>query len=481
MNGTLDCALVDGDGGREVLCRGEAHDVFGDDKRRQRFEPVAALRGARAISTPGGRSLCVVDDNERVRCLHHGWLRTPPEGAAAEVDLGGNVACARAPTGTVSCWNWLDSPGIADATAIAVGGSHACAIRRDGSMACWGDDENGQCGAGIALTQPRPVRVAGVRDVRRLVLGRGVSCAQRTDGRVVCWGGVRVASAAPMEIPSLQGATALALSQTLLVGILPGGGMRVVALATLGRERRIETEVLPSLAKPTAISIDRVPNICAVHGRQLSCMFGMGYSGGPSRWTAVDGAEDPVELAATATGLCARERAGTVVCLRDDRWDNDERFPEKAPPRRLVRVAGLDGVVALEAGQSLVYARRSDGSVVEIDMKLRVRPRPEIAGAEELDGNHQHLCILRAGVVACEGSNGWGEIGSGVVSSSIARLPLTEVKLPLRAAHVGAGFDHSCAVDEGGDVWCWGANVGGEVDGVRAAFRATPVTVRFPD
>jgi len=238
---------------------------------------------------------------------------------------------------------------------------------------------------------------------------------------------------------------------------------------------------LPALGEAAQVSVDRVPNFCAIHAGRVSCLFGMGYEGGAFRhgWVAVQGPRDAVELATTATGLCIRERAGTVACLRDDRWDEDERWPTHPPPRRSRAVAGLAGVVALEAGQSVVYARRKDGSVVAIDERLRTRTLPALGGAEALDGNHMHLCILRRGVVACEGANGWGQLGRGELSSSIATLPLGEVRLPGRAVAVGAGFDHSCAIDVQGDVWCWGSNVGAEVDGARPGHRTVPVTVRL--
>src|SRR5262245_6410704 len=68
-----------------------------------------------------------------------------------------------------------------------------------------------------------------------------------------------------------------------------------------------------------------------------------------------------------------------------------------------------------------------------------------------------HSCAIRNGDVWCWGSNDAGQLGNPAVAD-VAASPVEVVGLPLPAEHIAAGGDHTCAVLEDTQVYCWGAN-----------------------
>lgn len=83
-----------------------------------------------------------------------------------------------------------------------------------------------------------------------------------------------------------------------------------------------------------------------------------------------------------------------------------------------------------------------------------------------------HMCVVVNGKVKCAGSNRNGQIGNGSGGSTDG-TPLTEVKLS-GATSVSAGVANTCAIVEGGQVKCWGANVMFHSDD---AYVATPTAI----
>jgi hypothetical protein len=149
-----------------------------------------------------------------------------------------------------------------------------------------------------------------------------------------------------------------------------------------------------------------------------------------------------VEVAAGLTHSCAVTRLGDVYC-----WGADHRgqLGDATTIRRNapVRVAGVGTYVRVSAGVS-------------------------------------HTCgVTTSGVLRCWGANDRGQLGDGTRES---RTIPTAVGGDLGAVvDVAAGGQHSCAVDGGGRVHCWGANREGQLgDGGRGDPRDVPrpVTLR---
>lgn len=65
-----------------------------------------------------------------------------------------------------------------------------------------------------------------------------------------------------------------------------------------------------------------------------------------------------------------------------------------------------------------------------------------------------HSCALNDGVVSCWGDNTYGQLGTGSYDPSASPKPV--VGLPAGVEALSLGDHHSCALTNGGEVWCWG-------------------------
>jgi alpha-tubulin suppressor-like RCC1 family protein len=80
-------------------------------------------------------------------------------------------------------------------------------------------------------------------------------------------------------------------------------------------------------------------------------------------------------------------------------------------------------------------------------------------GWVEIDGGEGFGCARNAaGRVFCFGTTTSGKLGNGISDGSIRATPVPVVGL-VDATVISAGFDHACAIRQGGQVVCWGSNV----------------------
>ena len=97
---------------------------------------------------------------------------------------------------------------------------------------------------------------------------------------------------------------------------------------------------------------------------------------------------------------------------------------------------------------------------------------PATTTSEPLDDNEpvnisagtRHTCAVYAsGSVACWGENENGQLGNGESGASVYSSVPVEVAGIDDAIAVGAGWEHSCALHDTGEVSCWGDNSHGEI------------------
>jgi alpha-tubulin suppressor-like RCC1 family protein len=305
---------------------------------------------------------------------------------------------------------------------IAAGGAHGCMRTASGEVLCWGlpgaapsaaggapsdaapPIAHGQAGTGPAA-DPDAGYVADVspapRDTVQLAAGGAHTCARTRGGAVLCWG--------VDERGQLDGHAG------------PGFALAPVPV-------RVQLEAASDVDAGGA-------HTCAVVARGVMCwgdarfgQSGREISDRVLRPGLVPGTGGAVEVTTGVRHSCARLANGRVLCW-GELIDDDGRARSHA---EAIEVEGLDDAIEIDAG----------------------------AG---------HTCALRPhGAIACWGDNTSGQLGDG--SRRASATPIAVAKLP-QALHVSAGgaeregalVGHTCAVDTGFFVQCWGRNAEGQL------------------
>src|SRR3990172_2245778 len=134
---------------------------------------------------------------------------------------------------------------------------------------------------------------------------------------------------------------------------------------------------------------------------------------------------DLVELALGASHTCARRASGSVLCWGAN-WAGQLGDGTTASRPLAGPVPGLDDAVQIAAGE-------------------------------------QHTCAVRAtGVAVCWGANDIGMLGDGTTTTRLVPTPVSGLNDAVEIA-TAPQADHTCARRTTGQIACWGSNGYGEL------------------
>jgi Alpha-tubulin suppressor and related RCC1 domain-containing proteins len=91
-----------------------------------------------------------------------------------------------------------------------------------------------------------------------------------------------------------------------------------------------------------------------------------------------------------------------------------------------------------------------------------------------LGGSHS-CAVLENGQLWCWGANAYGQLGFGDLIQHFVPEQVTAITDPV--VHVDGGENHTCAVTQQGDVYCWGRNHYGQLGDGTTILRSSPVLV----
>jgi len=312
------------------------------------------------------------------------------------------------------------------AASVAVGGFHVCAVSNGGRVYCWGGNGYRQLGVdSIELdceSQPgqpqvpcpytrQPTHVPSLANVREVALGLVHTCALRSDGMVYCWGSNA--------------------SGTLGVGGPGRCSVGVDVIATDGTAC-LQTPVSPL---DDAIALGAWGQTCAVLSTgEVHCWA----EGGMHGW------ESLVDIEYIDAG-CALDGARNVHCWGDN----------------------LHGMRGSRVGEVLRCAGTPDIGCEATAVSVP----PSMA----MDVGYAHACIVsESGELWCWGSNDAGQLGLDPSGPELcggfrpcSPMPVRVSGLP-KVRAVAASGRGTCAIDEGGEVWC--------VDALAGAPRRLPMS-----
>ncbi len=302
----------------------------------------------------------------------------------------------------------------ADDVALAAGEYHTCSLQQDGTVQCWGHNRNGQLGTGMA-------------------------------------GGDQPT---PQPVPGLSNIIALSAGRFHTCALQQGGTVQC-------------------------------------WGENEDGQLGTGMAGADQPTPQpVPGLSNVIALSAGSYHTCALQQERTVQCWGYN-WDGQlgtgMAGADQPTPQMVV---GLSDVIALSAGGYHTCALQQGGTVqcwgYNFDGELGTgmvgwnaapQAAAKLSNAVAVTAGGFHTCALQQeGTVQCWGYNWYGQLGTGMAGAD-QPTPQTVVGLSNVMA-LSAGGYHTCALQQGGTVQCWGENEDGQLGtGMAGDDQPTPQDV----
>lgn len=366
----------------------------------------------------------------------------------------------------LTCSNGIWTAPVVTVTApfISAGGASTC--RMDGRLnifACWGQNDLGQLGIGNfnnPVPSPSSVNFGAGKTAKQAAIGIDHACAILNDDTVSCWGNNSV------------GQTGQPLITTSSPSPLAVAGVSAKALS-LGFEHTCVITLTDSvqcwggnskgqLGQPfTSLTHSYLPQTAIVGLSAKAIKSGFNH-------------------------VCAIASDNTVKCWGDNQYGqlgNNSTIDSSLP----VSASGLSGVIALTAGAYHSCAATSSaiscwgknnagqlGSSATVNLNVPTPTTTPRANVSQLVAGLSHTCALSGAIIECWGSNANKQFSStaagGINFVAVLLFAITPV-------NIAAGLNHTCAQDNAGQTYCWGAGASGRLGPIASMDSALPVAI----
>jgi alpha-tubulin suppressor-like RCC1 family protein len=423
-------------------CWGDNHrGALGDGTNQHRTVPSRVHGNPRLVQLSAGlRHTCGLTGEGRIYC----W------GENAHGQLGDGTRTDR--------WVPTEVQTEVRFERVRAGFDGTCGLSVEGALLCWGANHDGQLATGdfADALEPRPSNSgARYRDVQ---LGRSMGCALRGDGQVDCWG---------LDQPGNLG------QGREQAGHLPTptpivGGQRFTALA-VGQEQHA-----------CALG-DSGEAFC--WGGNWHGALGNGGTQSVSRPEPVAGGHRFQAIGAGHGLTCGLTETGEALCWGQARGgtlgpDVPSHVSAPVPLSPVPRSRAISGQswhthCSIAADADDLYCWGGWGPVQHRenpwDVGFQIRGLKQVA----LGGGH--LCGLRGedGALVCMGNANRGRLGNGWQDGWLP-WPGHEVLAGTAVVQIVTGPEHTCALAQGGEAHCWGANDQGQLGDGTWQDRAEP-------
>jgi alpha-tubulin suppressor-like RCC1 family protein len=452
-----------------------------------KYTPAPGIRDAVNLTCQQG-SCCAITKTGEVACWGGKQPALPKLANVAAIDWVWENGCAVTTTGAATCWGnaqTLSAPsGVRD---VGIHSTTVCLVLTDGALRCAAEDvpastnvaqldyncirhtngsvdctgtgDHGELGDGGVMLSPIPVQVPGLTEVTDINIAHTNACAVKRDKSLWCWGPSK-----PTAHGTLGGAFIPA--QYVSACRTDGGAIRCGYAFNPGSWDE-ESFRPPGITSAKTAAMHRDSSICVVDDKgAVQCRHGLSEGGLAPKWQPLASPSPVAELAPLAVGFCARHTNGRVSCWVDHRYDNDDDFLETLPKRATLKyIAGLEDVTQLAAGQNVACAITKSTDVWCFHSEEgKPTKLPALTGATSLGANSHHTCAVVKGDVWCWGDNFLGQLGNGAGTARIQpQQEPVKARATFKAVKVGTGRESTCALDDQGNVWCWGSNDSGQL------------------
>jgi alpha-tubulin suppressor-like RCC1 family protein len=334
------------------------------------------------------------------------------------------------------------------------------ALQRVNRLVLWGDapsrpkDAEADSSLTAGETLPGSHYTINLKKVMDLAAGTQHFVALKDDGTVWAWGGNKFGQIG-------TGSTQEIISQPVQVKGLPS----ITAV---------------SASQNHSLALDRSGHVWA-WGSNLSSQLGDGKNADLRSPVQVQGIDNVKDIAAGYRFSTALKKDGTV-------WAWGGKCATDTDPKLAHLVEefkeGLEkeeGYFHPESSADPNVISRLNDCVGESIVNIESRSPKQIAGVSditELSAGFGHILALKSdGTVWGWGCNKYGQTGAGFKGNQTANRTPVKVKdlPPIRS--VSAGFRHSLALDESGNVWSWGQNYHGQLGDGKTADNAQPTKI----
>jgi len=474
------------------------------------------------------------------------YTQLPQGRTALAISLGQHHSCAILDNNSIYCWGYNNFGQLGvDATSssplpafvnmpigsvpvqLSLGLDFTCTVLNNGSAYCWGYNAQNQVEGPVDNAQPNnlisPLYLNLKTNYKIISISSGAAhaCAIIENGEITCWGqnsyGVRLVLNEGNNPDQLR----YVISEESSKRAYPmGWGINSYSISNLPSGISYNESILEISSNASQSGIFDW-NIITLDGFNQGSIIYQGVNidrkqGAKPAWTnSISYTDSDSELPmmfvdANYQHACGIKQGGGLFC-----WGLNEqgqlgdgtltrrlrptvvRFDGDAPIVKQVSTGYSNTCIVTENNRVMCWGDGSQGQIGigshSSDAYLfdEVRPQevllPWSSNATMVTTAKQFACALMDdGSVMCWGRNNYGQLGSGSTSPAFSGLPL-EVKLPLGrfALSIDAFEDHSCAVLDDGNMYCWGykkyGNMGtGDLPTSTAAYTPTPVSVHLP-
>jgi alpha-tubulin suppressor-like RCC1 family protein len=372
-------------------------------------------------------------------------------------------------------WEWDYDSLEAQNLSLVTGEWNTCALDNNGNVFCWGRNGNGQIGNGQTGTAgcgssghkckdtPTATNDLG-SDVISLAFGHQHACGLLDTGVMKCWGrnnnGQLGTSGGDKDTP-----------QTINLGY----GRTATSIYAGGHS--------------TCAILDDASVKC--WGENDKGQLGIGSSSlstsTPTTISSLGTGRTAVSLATAFNAVCALLDDGSVKCWGDDSegqlGNGVSTSNLNSPPASAINLGTGRTAKAITGGEFHFCAILDDDSIKcwgeGDDGKLGTgstgnKNTPTSTSgsfasgryAVAIDAGYDHTCaILDNGQLTCWGSDADGQLGNGATTGTKSSLQSSTVSLGTgrTAISLSAGGEHTCAQLDNGQLKCWGNRADGQV------------------
>lgn len=363
--------------------------------------------------------------------------------------------------------------------ALGSGNNFSCALRNDGLVYCWGSNASGVFGNGSLAGSPVPVETSGPQRFIALAVGDANVCGLTAVGDAYCWG------------DNLNGQVGTGLV---------GGNVLVPAAVSGGHAF---TSLSIGLRSICGLATD---GITYCWGNNIFGQLGVGVSGGSVHVPTPVVNSAALGFTSVSAGFfasCALTATGATYCWGSGgpQFGNGTSSPSSNVPvpaaggRTLAQLdqGALYSCAITAGGRVGCWGQQAAGELGNGGFAPQVFVPTPIAttlkfGSIDANSNNSFLgysCgLLQTGQAWCWGSNEFGQLGATGASSCTfgsTTFNCSAVPLPVAGGRiftkVAVGLRHTCALESGGQVYCWGDNSLGQLGNNSTVPSQMPVRV----